>query len=176
MLSMADPIEKEMMEKCDNEDKEQQKSHKELIDKLKGKKAYDQLKPFIRPKFALYFGVIFLALSQEKDIVNGLAIGSMIGLLGAPLNDTYMQKAFPNTGKTNAAEILEYMIIYWDIIMIISALVYFIFQFLGKVFFGTLSYNLTYDIRKILYVNILTKNIGFFDHAENSTPVLSGVL
>ena len=36
--------------------------------------------------------------------------------------------------------------------------------------------NLTFDIRKMLYVNILKKNIGFFDFPENSTPVLSTVM
>ena len=68
------------------------------------------------------------------------------------------------------------MIVYWVIVLIIAAFIYLILQTLGKLFFGMLSYNLTYDIRKLLYVNILTKNIGFFDHSENSTPVLSGVL
>ena len=31
-------------------------------------------------------------------------------------------------------------------------------------------------MRKKLYSKVMTKNIGFFDHAENSTPVISGVL
>ena len=39
-----------------------------------------------------------------------------------------------------------------------------------------LSYNITYDIRKELYANILSKNIGYFDFSENSTPVLSSVM
>ena len=47
---------------------------------------------------------------------------------------------------------------------------------MGKLLFGVLSYNLTFDIRKLLYSKILVKNIGFFDFAENSTPVLSGVM
>jgi ABC-type multidrug transport system fused ATPase/permease subunit len=100
----------------------------------------------------------------------------LLGILGAPLDDAYMQKAFPNTGETEATKILEYMIKYWVFILFIAAAIYFAFQFLGKKFFGILSYNLTYDIRKLLYVNVLKKNIGFFDHAENATPVLTGVL
>ena len=36
--------------------------------------------------------------------------------------------------------------------------------------------NLTFDIRKILYLSILKKNIGFFDFQENSTPVLSTIM
>lgn len=68
------------------------------------------------------------------------------------------------------------MVTKWLLILIASVVFYFITQFLGKKFFGTLSYNLTYDIRKILYVNVITKNIGFFDHSENATSVLSGVL
>jgi len=143
---------------------------------MKEEKAYDKLKKFIRPKAAMYFGVIFLALSQEKEIVGGLSFGSLLGVLGAPLNDAYMQQAFPNTGETKATKILEYMVIYWLIVMVSASLIYLVFQFLGKKFFGILSYNLTFEMRKKLYMKILTKNIGFFDHAENSTPVLSGVL
>ena len=87
-----------------------------------------------------------------------------------------MQKAFPNTGQTEATKILKYMVIYWILIMMGAAFVYFVFQSLGKILFGILSYNLTFEMRKMLYVKVLTKNIGFFDFAENSTPVLSGVL
>ena len=32
MRTMVDPREKEMMEKCDNEDREQQKKHEELLE------------------------------------------------------------------------------------------------------------------------------------------------
>jgi len=46
----------------------------------------------------------------------------------------------------------------------------------GRRLFGIISYNITYDIRRKLYENILVKNIGYFDFPENSTPVLSGVM
>lgn len=46
----------------------------------------------------------------------------------------------------------------------------------GRMFFGIVSYNITYDIRKKLYETVLVKNIGYFDFPENSTPVLSGVM
>jgi ABC-type multidrug transport system fused ATPase/permease subunit len=46
----------------------------------------------------------------------------------------------------------------------------------SRLMFGMISYNITYDIRKRLYENILVKNIGYFDFPENSTPVLSGVM
>jgi ABC-type multidrug transport system fused ATPase/permease subunit len=87
-----------------------------------------------------------------------------------------MLKAFPDTGETEAPKILKYMMTYWVIISVAASVLYLFLNFLGKKLFGILSFNLTYDIRKLCYVNILTKNIGFFDHAENSTPVLSGVL
>jgi len=176
MRTQVDPREKEMMEKCDNEDKKEQMKHEKFMDELKEVKAFEKIKAFTRPKVAMYVGVIFLAISMEKEIVGGLGFGFLIGLLGAPLNNEYMQKAFPNTGKTEAADILKYMMEYWILIMVIANVIYLVFQFLGKKFFGMLSYNLTFGLRKLLYMKVLTKNIGFFDYAENATPVLSGVL
>ena len=46
----------------------------------------------------------------------------------------------------------------------------------GKLLFGVISYNITYDIRKRLYETVLVKNIGYFDFPENSVPVLSGIM
>lgn len=80
MRNQIDPREKEMMEKCNIEDEEKQKSHLKIMDEIKEKKSWDRLKPFIRPKYALYLGVLFLGISQEKEIVGGLAFGSLLGL------------------------------------------------------------------------------------------------
>jgi len=60
--------------------------------------------------------------------------------------------------------------------LVASGAGFLVANFIGKRFFGMLSYNITYDIRKELYANILSKNIGYFDFSENSTPVLSSVM
>jgi hypothetical protein len=69
------------------------------LEKIKNETAYDKLKPFIRPKWAFYLGVLFMGLSQIKEVFSGMGIGAMIGLLGAPLNRDYMKTNYPNTGK-----------------------------------------------------------------------------
>jgi ATP-binding cassette subfamily B (MDR/TAP) protein 1 len=57
--------------------------------------------------------------------------------------------------------------------MIIIALVCFISMGSTKKCFGTLGNNVTLEVRKLLYKKILEKNIGFFDHPENGTSVLT---
>jgi hypothetical protein len=52
----------------------------------------------------------------------------------------------------------------------------YLFMAMAKLSFGVISYNITYEIRKRLYGTILVKNIGYFDHPENSTFVLSGIM
>lgn len=47
---------------------------------------------------------------------------------------------------------------------------------IGRMLFGKVSYNVTYDIRKSLYESILVKNIGYFDFPENAVPVLSSCM
>jgi ABC-type multidrug transport system fused ATPase/permease subunit len=60
--------------------------------------------------------------------------------------------------------------------MISVAFVGILAQSLGRMNFGIVSYNITYDIRRKLYESILRKNTGYFDFQENSTFVLSGVM
>jgi hypothetical protein len=87
-----------------------------------------------------------------------------------------MLKFFPNTGYKKASEILQYKVSETVILMCgISFIGYLLLSF-GRRFFGIISYNVTYEIRKKLYETILVKNIGYFDFPENSTPVLSGIM
>lgn len=51
------------------------------------------------------------------------------------------------------------------------------FTYFGaKKSFGTLGENVTLSVRKVLYTNILQKNIGWFDHPENGTSVLTSAM
>ena len=42
--------------------------------------------------------------------------------------------------------------------------------------FGAFGRNVTYEIRTLLYARILSKNIGFFDHKDNGTSVLTSAM
>ena len=103
-------------------------------------------------------------------------MGTFMALLATPMDDKIMEAAYPDTGKATGSLILEYMITQWVLILVGAGIAFLILNFTGKRYFGMLSYNITYVIRKQLYANILSKNIGYFDFPENSTPVLSSVM
>lgn len=99
-----------------------------------------------------------------------------MALLATPMETKVMMAVYPDTGQIEGPKILEYMIVMWVLILVGSGVYFLILNFSGKRYFGMLSYNITYVIRKQLYANILSKNIGYFDFPENSTPVLSSVM
>ena len=103
-------------------------------------------------------------------------MGQFMAMLAVPINDTVMLKVFPNTGYTKAKDILQYKVSESVILMCCISFLGYLLLSAGRRFFGIISYNVTYEIRKNLYESILVKNIGFFDFPENSTPVLSGVM
>jgi ABC-type multidrug transport system fused ATPase/permease subunit len=60
--------------------------------------------------------------------------------------------------------------------MTICAVVMGIGAFTQKASFGTLGNNVTLEVRKMLYSNIMQKNIGWFDDRENTPSVLTTVI
>lgn len=99
-----------------------------------------------------------------------------MGILSTPFEDKILQKVYPNSGETKAADIVQYEITYFCSLMIAVGVYGYIFLSIGRMLFGKVSYNVTYDIRKTLYESILVKNIGYFDFPENAVPVLSSVM
>jgi hypothetical protein len=70
-----------------------------------------------------------------------------MALLATPMEIKVMSAIYPDTGELTGAKILEYMITYWVLILVASGAAFLCFNFIGKRFFGMLSYNITYDIR-----------------------------
>jgi ATP-binding cassette subfamily B (MDR/TAP) protein 1 len=99
-----------------------------------------------------------------------------MAILSTPFDLKVLQKLYPNSGKDTPKDIVKYEITLYCSLMVGIAVVGYLFIAIGKFLFGIISYNITYDIRKKLYETILVKNIGYFDHPENSTFVLSGVM
>lgn len=56
------------------------------------------------------------------------------------------------------------------------ALAAFFASFFQKFSFGTLGTNVTLKIRELLYAHILQKNLGWFDHRDNSSGVLTSTM
>lgn len=99
-----------------------------------------------------------------------------MAVLSTPLDLKVLTKIYPDSGKETPAEIVKYEITKFVIWMYSITIVGYLLIAGGRRLFGIISYNITYDIRKKLYENILVKNIGYFDFPENATPVLSGVM
>jgi len=132
--------------------------------------------PYQQPMYALYFGILTLGLSKVNAIITAIVMGSFMSIVSIPFDSGMLTKLYPNSGETEGAKILEWVITRYVILLVAAGFAYLFLNFVGKRFFGMLSYNITYVIRKELYSNILTKNIGYFDFPENSTPVLSSVM
>ena len=60
--------------------------------------------------------------------------------------------------------------------MLIVGVVSGICCFVQKYSFGTLGGTVTYKIRELLYMNILQKNIGWFDNRDNGPSVLTSTM
>ena len=60
--------------------------------------------------------------------------------------------------------------------MFVIGIIAFVTNWIGKFCFGILGENLTLHIRRVLYIELLKKHIGWFDLRENSTGVLTSVL
>ena len=61
----------------------------------------------------------------------------------------------------------------WYAIIAFTCLVTY---FIAKKAIGTLGENVTLSVRKVLYTSIMSKNIGWFDHPENGTSVLTSAM
>ena len=73
-------------------------------------------------------------------------------------------------------EYLKQEVVYWVVVFAIIGFIMFFTYFLAKKAFGTLGENVTLSVRKVLYDSILQKNIGWFDHPENGTSVLTSAM
>ena len=73
-------------------------------------------------------------------------------------------------------EYLKQEIIYWSLAYVIIAWIVLVTYFIAKKSYGTLGENVTLGVRKDLYSSIMSKNIGWFDHPENGTSVLTSAM
>lgn len=65
---------------------------------------------------------------------------------------------------------------FWAATMAGIAVVCFISSIIMRYSYGILGGNVTLAVRKLLYFNVLQKNIGWFDHRENGVSVLTSAM
>lgn len=121
------------------------------------------------PKFLLILGIFLTIPSSLANPVCGIAFAKILTLLSLPV--PYLK--FVDPLGVGGIPYLKDEIVFWSIGMLIIAVVCFISMGGTKKCFGTLGNNVTLEVRKLLYRKILQKNIGFFDHPENGTSVLT---
>ena len=60
--------------------------------------------------------------------------------------------------------------------MIIGSCAIFVSKSIGQVFLSKVSENITSSVRRDLYASIIHKDIGWHDHRENSSGIMTGTL
>lgn len=125
--------------------------------------------PYNTPKGLVYLAVFASLIDGAVQPVFGLIFSKMIGFLSKPVDE------FIGYGGVSAAD-LEADISSWALLMTTCALVLGIGAFTQRSSFGTLGNNVTLEVRKMLYANIMQKNIGWFDNRENTPSVLTTVI
>ena len=106
----------------------------------------------------------------------GLILSKLLGYMTLPIEVldylALQDTEFDGTGL----EYLEVKMKFWVSMMTIIAVANGIFSYTQTTSFGYLGENVTYEIRKLVYNNILQKNIGWFDLKENSASVLTAAM
>jgi len=124
------------------------------------------------PKILILIGLICIVPSGLANPICGIAFAKILTLLSIPV--PFLKYIDP--AGVGGTTYMKNEIIFWSIVMLIIAGVCFFSFSITKKCFGTLGNNLTLTVRKILYAKILEKNIGFFDHPENGTSVLTNAM
>jgi len=128
-----------------------------------------KLMVYNNPKFLIIIGLIMIIPNSLANPVCGIAFAKILTLLSVPLE--FLK--FIDPLGVGGNDFLKAEIIFWSAFMLVIAFILFFSMGTTKKCFGTLGNNVTLEVRKLLYKKILEKNIGFFDHPENGTSVLT---
>lgn len=149
----ADALYKEELEKLEEENK-----------KVSG---YSKLAPYNKPMYLIIVATFGAMINGSLQPILGVVFAKMLGLLSAPKDllalvhgESYLQD-----------EVTKYSI-FMGIVGVVNGIA-IVFQ---KYSFGYLGNKVTQRVREVLYVNILQKNIGWFDNRDNGPSVLTSVL
>lgn len=169
MKQELSPEELEKKEQADKNDAIVDQRAKDLAEEMAKVGGFTKLMKYNSPKVLIFIGLICTIPSGLANPICGIAFAKILTLLSLPVS--YLK--FLDPAGLGGFPYLKEEIIYWSIAMLIIAGVCLISFSLTKKCFGTLGNNVTLEVRKLLYSKILEKNIGFFDHPENGTSVLT---
>lgn len=124
------------------------------------------------PKVLIFIGALLNAFNGFIQPVSGIFMSKLLSLMSLPT--AYLVDK--NDPSIKGMVYLEQEIKFWVILYAIVGAVIFFTYFFAKKAFGTLGENVTLSVREVLYSSIMQKNIGWFDHPENGTSVLTSAM
>ena len=162
-----DPQEIMMKEKADKADalyKEEMDKMEEENKKISG---YTKLEPYNKPVSLIVLATFGAIINGSAQPILGVIFAKFLGVLSIPKD--ILELAFGEDHLQN--EVTKFTI--WMIILACINGVAIVFQ---KYSFGYLGNKVTQRVREALYINILQKNIGWFDERDNGPSVLTSIL
>ena len=166
------PEEQEMLDQVNKADKEKNDKIKALAEKNAETSGFSKLLKWNDPKVLIVIGGILNAFNGFIQPVTGIFMSKLLSLMSLPAQ--YLVDK--NDPSIKGMEYLEREIIMWVILFAVVGIITLFSYFIAKKSFGTLGENVTLSVRKYLYSSIMQKNIGWFDHPENGTSVLTSAM
>lgn len=145
---------------------------KALAEEMKKIGGFTKLMKYNNPKILLVIGLFCTIPSGLSNPICGIAFAKILSLLSIPVE--FLK--FLDPDGIGGFDYLKSEVTFWSIVMLIIAGICFFSFSLTKKCFGTLGNNVTLEVRKILYAKILEKNIGYFDHPEHGSSVLTSAM
>lgn len=160
---LKDPLrikeEKDMKEKADKIDEEEDARVKAITTKLEKANFLGRLAPYNKPIINVLIGLV-------TSLIQG-CIFPVFGFIMAKILFAYM---IPDM-ETMYDESKK-----WCLGLFICALVSFFNGFIQKTSWGVVGENMTLKMRENLYAVFLRKHVGWFDERDNAPGVLTNVL
>ena len=126
-----------------------------------------------KPCYLLIIGLFGAAVNGSIQPFVGVTFGKLMTIMTTPEDwATLIAKSLDITRKEWFTQELNF----WVIGLAALAFLNMFSAFAQKLSWSVLGGNVTYDIRKLLYGEILTMNVGWFDNRENSPSVLSAIM
>lgn len=149
------------MEEALKRDEVEEKAEAEEKKKIEKTSFLKRLSPYNRPLINNFTGIVAACVQGCIMPTFGILITKMLFSLMLAEKDKELM-------KTTARE--------WCLYMFLAALTALVMVFTQRFSFGVIGENITKNIRWKLYLEILKKNVGWFDHRDNAPGVLTGVL
>mmetsp|Transcript_39029 Transcript_39029/g.59447 ORF Transcript_39029/g.59447 Transcript_39029/m.59447 type:complete len:278 (-) Transcript_39029:1523-2356(-) len=158
----------EITKEVDAVDKKDEVELAELQKKLASVSAYRKIWPYNQPRIYVVLAVVGSILNGAVQPAFGILLSKMLSTLTVPAEywDIYFEE-----GEDIDSNVRKY-------VLLILALAFAALGcgFVQKYSFGTLGANITEKMRRVLYIRILEKDMGWFDSRDHGTSVLTSAM